>query len=75
MHFVGSLLRVGAGAESPDWIAGLLAARDRTRAAATASAAGLYLVGVDYLTTYALPTGAGVPPIPLGRGISFWGPR
>ncbi|AOV96382.1 tRNA pseudouridine(38,39,40) synthase TruA [Edwardsiella hoshinae] len=54
-NIVGSLLEVGCGNQPEGWIAELLAARDRTLAAATAKAAGLYLVAVDYPAQFALP--------------------
>jgi tRNA U38,U39,U40 pseudouridine synthase TruA len=47
-NIVGSLMEVGAGNQPESWIAELLAAKDRTLAAATAKAEGLYLVSVDY---------------------------
>ncbi|APC91527.1 MULTISPECIES: tRNA pseudouridine(38-40) synthase TruA [Francisella] len=47
-NFVGSLLKVGLGFESANWIKSLLEARDRTQAAETAKAHGLYFVGVEY---------------------------
>lgn len=54
-NIVGSLLTVGAGREEPAWIASLLAGRDRTAAADTASADGLYLVDVEYPASFGLP--------------------
>lgn len=54
-NIVGSLLEVGAGNQPESWIAELLAAKDRTLAAATAKAEGLYLVAVDYPEQYAIP--------------------
>lgn len=45
---IGSLLEVGVGNRPPGWIAEVLAARDRRKAAATAPAAGLYLARVLY---------------------------
>jgi tRNA pseudouridine38-40 synthase len=54
-NMVGALVYVGKGKHLPDWIGELLAARDRTRAAPTFSAAGLYLVGVDYESRWQLP--------------------
>ena len=45
---VGSLVEVGRGARSPEWIAEILAGRDRTRAGPTAPARGLFLVRVLY---------------------------
>lgn len=55
-NLVGSLLRVGAGEQEPGWLREVLASRDRTQAAATAPAAGLYLVAVEYPARYALPS-------------------
>jgi tRNA pseudouridine38-40 synthase len=54
-NIVGSLLEVGQGLQPEVWIAELLAAKDRTAAAATAKAAGLYLVEVDYPQAFELP--------------------
>ena len=54
-NMVGSLVYVGQGKHPPEWIAQLLASRDRTRAAPTFSAAGLYLVGVRYENRWQLP--------------------
>jgi len=45
---VGSLVEVGRGVRSPEWIAEVLAGRDRTRAGPTAPARGLFLVRVLY---------------------------
>ncbi|MCO5121147.1 MAG: tRNA pseudouridine(38-40) synthase TruA [Burkholderiaceae bacterium] len=47
-NIVGALVTVGTGRQSPEWIAQLLASRDRRQGPATFSAAGLYLAGVDY---------------------------
>ena len=44
----GSLLDVGQGRRSPEWLAEVLASRDRTQAGPTAPAHGLFLVRVDY---------------------------
>lgn len=54
-NLVGSLVDVGAGRHPPGWVAELLAARERSRAAPTFAAAGLYLTGVEYDPGYALP--------------------
>ncbi|MFV0549922.1 MAG: tRNA pseudouridine(38-40) synthase TruA [Limnobaculum xujianqingii] len=59
-NIVGSLLEVGCGNQDEHWIAELLAAKDRTLAAATAKAEGLYLVDVDYPERFELPD------LPLG---------
>lgn len=55
-NMVGALVWVGLGRRAPDWLAEVLAARDRTRAAATFAADGLYLTGVDYGCEWGLPT-------------------
>lgn len=54
-NIVGALLCVGRGEQPPVWLAELLAARDRSRAPATAPATGLYLVAVDYPSAFHLP--------------------
>lgn len=55
-NIIGALVYVGQGRQSPAWIAQLLAERDRTRAAPTFSAAGLYLTAVGYPDEFGLPT-------------------
>lgn len=47
-NIVGSLLVVGRGDAPEDWIAGLLAGRDRTKAGPTAPASGLVFLGPRY---------------------------
>ena len=64
-NIVGSLIAVGAGRAAPGWLPALLAARDRTQAADTAPAAGLYLVEVEYPAHFGLP---GAPAEPLLPG-------
>ncbi|MFO1317029.1 MAG: tRNA pseudouridine(38-40) synthase TruA [Burkholderiales bacterium] len=54
-NIVGALVYVGAGRQPPGWIASLLAARDRTLAAPTFAADGLYLAGADYDARFGLP--------------------
>ncbi|WP_058912737.1 tRNA pseudouridine(38-40) synthase TruA [Entomohabitans teleogrylli] len=54
-NIVGSLMEVGCGNRPESWMAELLAAKDRTLAAATAKAEGLYLVSVDYPDRFDLP--------------------
>jgi tRNA pseudouridine38-40 synthase len=54
-NIVGALVAVGSGRQPPTWIAELLAARDRTRAAPTFAADGLYLAGATYDARFGLP--------------------
>jgi tRNA pseudouridine38-40 synthase len=54
-NIVGSLVYVGQGRHPPEWIGELISSRDRTRAAPTFAAAGLYLVGVRYEKRWQLP--------------------
>lgn len=59
-NVVGSLLAVGSGERDAAWLAGVLAGRDRSRAAPTFSAAGLYFVGPSYDPAFGIPdAGAG----------------
>lgn len=57
-NIVGALVHVGKGAEPPEWVAALLAARDRTRGAATFGPEGLYLEAVEYEARWGLPASA-----------------
>jgi tRNA pseudouridine38-40 synthase len=54
-NIVGSLVYVGAGKQRAGWIGELIAARDRTRAAPTFAADGLYFTGADYDAGWSLP--------------------
>ena len=45
---VGSIVEVGRGRHPPEWMAEVLASRDRGRAGPTAPAGGLFLVSVTY---------------------------
>ena len=54
-NIMGSLVRVGCGEVEPIWVGELLAARSRTLAAPTFSAAGLYFVGPQYAAHWQLP--------------------
>ena len=47
-NMVGTLLQVGLGKHSPEWIGALLAAGRRTEAGPAVPACGLYLVEVEY---------------------------
>ena len=61
-NIVGVLMAVGAGDKPPNWIAEVLAARDRSAGGVTAKPFGLYLVGVDYPAHFGLSVS---PPGPL----------
>lgn len=54
-NIVGALVYVGKGKHPPEWIGELLAGRDRTLAAPTFEAAGLYLTRVAYDAAWGLP--------------------
>lgn len=54
-NMVGSLLMIGKGERPREWLAELLQQRDRTLAGATAAAAGLYFVHVQYPDEFDLP--------------------
>ena len=54
-NIAGSLLAIGTGDRPPQWLAEVMESRDRTRAAATAPAQGLYLVDVGYDAHWGLP--------------------
>lgn len=53
-NITGSLLEIGLGNQSPEWIKNLLESRDRTLAAKTAPPHGLYLAGVSYPENFAM---------------------
>ncbi|MFL0802162.1 MAG: tRNA pseudouridine(38-40) synthase TruA [Agarilytica sp.] len=54
-NIVGTLIDVGRGAYSPEWVGEVLALGDRTKAAATASPCGLYFVKAEYHADFGLP--------------------
>jgi len=55
-NIVGTLVYVGNGRHSARWVAEVLASRDRSRAAPTFAASGLYLSGIDYAPRWNLPS-------------------
>lgn len=62
-NIVGALVYVGNGRQPPSWLGELLVGRDRSKAAPTFDAAGLYLAGVKYDPRWSLPpTGRMMPP-------------
>lgn len=55
-NIVGTLVEVGRGRQPADWVAEVLAARDRNTAGPTAPAHGLFLQHVEYHPDYREPT-------------------
>lgn len=62
-NLVGALVYVGCGRRAPEWIAELLRSRDRTAAAPTFSASGLYLASVEYESKWKLPAPPDAAPL------------
>ena len=54
-NIVGSLVHIGLGEKTNDWLIDVLEARDRKRAGITAPSHGLYLIEVDYPKNYEIP--------------------
>jgi tRNA pseudouridine38-40 synthase len=54
-NLMGCLIQVGAGMQPPGWLHEILESRDRTLAAPTFDAAGLYLTHIRYPAHFALP--------------------
>lgn len=54
-NLIGALVAVGSGARPPSWLADVLAGRDRSRAAPTFAADGLYFQGPYYDAAHAIP--------------------
>lgn len=57
-NLVGCLVAVGRGRQRPEWMAEVIAARDRARAAPTYMADGLYLARVEYPAHFGIPAPA-----------------
>ena len=57
-NIAGSLIRVGLGEASTEWVGEVLAMQDRTLAAPTAAPEGLYFVSARYPEQYELPASA-----------------
>lgn len=62
-NIVGSLILIGLGRRPHDWLAEVLASRDRKQAGPTAAAQGLYLVGVRYPARFEVPV-TSMPALP-----------
>lgn len=54
-NVMGALLAVGTGARAPDWIAHVLASRNRSLAAPTFMPDGLYFTGPRYDPRFGIP--------------------
>lgn len=54
-NIAGTLMSIGAGEKPVSWMADVLAARNRKQAGVTAPPYGLYMVGVEYPSQFALP--------------------
>jgi tRNA pseudouridine38-40 synthase len=54
-NLMGCLIQVGAGTHPPEWVREILVGGDRTLAAPTFDAAGLYLTHIRYPAHFALP--------------------
>ena len=54
-NIAGVLMAIGAGEREPQWVAEILAARDRRSGGVTAHPYGLYLVQVEYPDEFQLP--------------------
>jgi tRNA pseudouridine38-40 synthase len=54
-NLVGTLVAIGKGAQSPEWVDELLLAKDRKLAAPTFSPDGLYFRGPHYEPHWNLP--------------------
>ena len=54
-NIMGALIQVGSGQRSPEWLAEILQGRNRTLAAPTFDAAGLYLCYIRYPSHFGIP--------------------
>jgi tRNA pseudouridine38-40 synthase len=63
-NIAGVLIAVGSGERPTDWTAEVLAARDRTKGGVTAAPGGLYLAGIRYTPSLALPSEPADPTMP-----------
>ncbi|MGQ0502302.1 MAG: tRNA pseudouridine(38-40) synthase TruA [Panacagrimonas sp.] len=54
-NIAGTLMDVGSGKRPEDWVAQVLAGRDRTRAGYNAPACGLYFINAEYPERFGLP--------------------
>lgn len=64
-NFVGVLVAVGSGRETPEWAAEVLEGRDRTRGGVAAPPQGLTLLEVTYPARFQIPAAQDISAIPL----------
>ena len=57
-NIAGSLVSVGGGDETAEWLSAILASRDRKQGGVAAPPHGLTLVAVDYPAEFELPSGS-----------------
>lgn len=69
-NLVGTLIYVGKGAREPAWTGAVLDSRDRSLAAPTFDAAGLYLMRVEYEQAWGLPKTGRTMVLPSGEVVS-----
>jgi len=62
-NIMGTLMVIGRGEQPVEWMREVLQGKDRRRAGMTASAAGLYLVNVQYPEEHGLPDSGWLPNI------------
>jgi tRNA pseudouridine38-40 synthase len=55
-NLVGSFLFIGAGKKPPEWMGEILASKDRSLAAPTFMADGLYLAKIAYPEEFGIPS-------------------
>lgn len=70
-NIVGALVYVGKGRHPPEWVGQVLAGRDRTLAAPTFEAAGLYLTRVVYDSAWGLPEASRSTPVHVASPINL----
>lgn len=71
-NIAGVLIAIGSGERPTDWTATVLAARDRTKGGVTAPPGGLYLAGIRYTPSLALPSeSTWEPGWPTSRPLGF----
>jgi tRNA pseudouridine38-40 synthase len=60
-NIMGTLMVIGRGEQPVEWMLQVLQSQDRKQAGITATAAGLYLVNVEYPDRYGLPPSGWLP--------------